>query len=45
MAEAAADGRGAVSVDGRMVDAASVKMAEHLLAKVAQIDARGLART
>ncbi len=40
MAAAAGAGRGAISVDGRMVDAASVKMAEHLLAKVAQIDAR-----
>ncbi|MCA1682954.1 MAG: CoA ester lyase [Actinobacteria bacterium] len=41
MAAAARDGRGAVSVDGRMVDAASIKQAEHLLAKVAQIDRRG----
>ena len=41
MSKAAAAGAGAVSVDGRMVDAASIKMAEHLLAKVAQIDRRG----
>jgi malyl-CoA/(S)-citramalyl-CoA lyase len=40
MDRAAASGSGAVSVDGRMVDAASVKMAEHLLAKVAQIEGR-----
>ena len=41
MEGAAATGAGAVSLDGRMIDAASIKMAEHLLAKVAQIDARG----
>jgi malyl-CoA/(S)-citramalyl-CoA lyase len=40
MEKGAGAGMGAVSVDGRMVDAASIKMAEHLLAKVAQIDAR-----
>jgi len=34
------DGSGAVSIDGRMIDAASIKMAEHLLAKVAQIEGR-----
>jgi malyl-CoA/(S)-citramalyl-CoA lyase len=44
MERGAGAGLGAVSVDGRMVDAASVKMAEHLLAKVAQIDARGSGR-
>jgi malyl-CoA/(S)-citramalyl-CoA lyase len=44
--EAGADaGMGAVSVEGRMVDAASVKMAEHLLAKMAQIDRRGEGRS
>lgn len=41
MERAAGAGSGAVSVDGRMVDAASIKMAEHLLAKVAQIGRRG----
>lgn len=33
-------GRGAISIDGRLVDAASIRMAENLLAKVEQIDAR-----
>ncbi len=41
MEEGADAGMGAVSVDGRMVDAASVKMAEHLLAKMDQIDRQG----
>jgi malyl-CoA/(S)-citramalyl-CoA lyase len=41
MQKGAGAGMGAVSVDGRMVDAASVKMAEHLLAKVEQIGRRG----
>jgi malyl-CoA/(S)-citramalyl-CoA lyase len=40
MREAAAEGRGAVSLDGRLIDAASIRMAENLLAKVMQIDAR-----
>ena len=34
MAGAAASGRGAVSMDGRLIDAASIKMAENLVAKV-----------
>ena len=41
MADAAAEGKGAVSLDGRLIDAASIRMAEALLAKVAQIEARG----
>ncbi|HEU0318653.1 MAG TPA: CoA ester lyase, partial [Solirubrobacteraceae bacterium] len=41
MEQGADAGMGAVSVGGRMVDAASVKMAEHLLAKVAQIHGQG----
>jgi malyl-CoA/(S)-citramalyl-CoA lyase len=45
MQAGAGAGMGAVSVDGRMVDAASIKMAEHLLAKVAQIDGRGGGRS
>jgi len=40
MNDAAADGRGAVSVDGRLLDAASVRMAENVLAKQTQIMAR-----
>ncbi len=40
MRAAAAEGRGAVSLDGRLIDAASIRMAENLLAKLTQIDAR-----
>ncbi len=40
MEEAAAQGKGAVSLDGRLVDAASIRMAENLLAKLEQIEAR-----
>ena len=40
MKEAAADGKGAVSLDGRLIDAASLRMAEHLLAKIALIEER-----
>jgi malyl-CoA/(S)-citramalyl-CoA lyase len=40
MEEAAGEGRGAVSLDGRLIDAASIRMAENLLAKLHQIDAR-----
>jgi malyl-CoA/(S)-citramalyl-CoA lyase len=40
MREAAAEGRGAVSLDGRLIDAASIRMAENLLAKLEQIEAR-----
>jgi hypothetical protein len=40
MKEAAADGKGAVSLDGRLIDAASLRMAEHLLAKIDLIEAR-----
>ncbi|HWE08836.1 MAG TPA: CoA ester lyase [Solirubrobacteraceae bacterium] len=41
MQAAAAEGRGAVSLDGRLIDAASIRMAENLLAKLEQIEARG----
>jgi malyl-CoA/(S)-citramalyl-CoA lyase len=41
MEEAAAQGKGAVSLDGRLIDAASIRMAENLLAKLEQIEARG----
>jgi malyl-CoA/(S)-citramalyl-CoA lyase len=40
MRDAAADGKGAVSLDGRLIDAASIRMAENLLAKLEQIEAR-----
>jgi malyl-CoA/(S)-citramalyl-CoA lyase len=40
MEEAAAQGKGAVSLDGRLIDAASIRMAENLLAKLEQIEAR-----
>jgi malyl-CoA/(S)-citramalyl-CoA lyase len=42
MEEAAAQGKGAVSLDGRLIDAASIRMAENLLAKLEQIEARRL---
>jgi malyl-CoA/(S)-citramalyl-CoA lyase len=34
MEDAAKEGKGAVSLDGRLIDAASIRMAEHLVAKV-----------
>ncbi len=40
MKDAAASGKGAVSLDGRLIDAASIRMAEGLLAKLEQIAAR-----
>jgi malyl-CoA/(S)-citramalyl-CoA lyase len=40
MRSAAADGKGAVSLDGRLIDAASIRMAENLLKKLEQIEAR-----
>jgi malyl-CoA/(S)-citramalyl-CoA lyase len=40
MEEAAKQGKGAVSLDGRLIDAASIRMAENLLAKLDQIEAR-----
>ena len=44
MKEAAAHGKGAVSLDGRLIDAASIRMAERLLAKIEQIELRAGAR-
>ncbi|MEA2384288.1 MAG: hypothetical protein QOH72_4259, partial [Solirubrobacteraceae bacterium] len=38
--DAAASGSGAVSLDGRLIDAASIRMAETLLAKLEQIEAK-----
>ncbi len=40
MEDAAKEGRGAVSLDGRLIDAASIRMAENLMAKVEQLSAR-----
>ncbi len=40
MEDAAAQGKGAVSLDGRLIDAASIRMAQNLLAKLEQIEAR-----
>jgi malyl-CoA/(S)-citramalyl-CoA lyase len=37
MEQAAAEGKGAVSLDGKLIDAASIKMAENLVAKVEQM--------
>ncbi len=37
LAEAAAEGKGAVSLDGRLIDAASIRMAENLVAKTGQL--------
>jgi len=39
MAQAAREGKGAVSLDGRLIDIASIRMAEALLAKAASIGA------
>jgi len=40
MAQAAREGKGAVSLDGRLIDIASIRMAEALLAKAEVIQAR-----
>ena len=40
MEEAAEHGKGAVSLDGRLIDAASLRMAEHLLTKIELIEER-----
>jgi malyl-CoA/(S)-citramalyl-CoA lyase len=40
MEEAAQAGNGAVSLDGRLIDAASLRMAEHLLTKIQLIEER-----
>ena len=40
MEQAAKQGKGAVALDGRLIDAASIRMAEQLIAKVDQIEAR-----
>jgi len=40
MEEGAKQGKGAVSLDGRLIDAASIRMAENLIAKVEQMRTR-----
>jgi malyl-CoA/(S)-citramalyl-CoA lyase len=40
MEEAAKEGKGALSLDGRLIDAASIRMAENLIAKIEQMNAR-----
>jgi malyl-CoA/(S)-citramalyl-CoA lyase len=40
MSQAAKDGKGAVSLDGRLIDAASIRMAQNLVRKVEQLRAR-----
>jgi malyl-CoA/(S)-citramalyl-CoA lyase len=40
MEEAAKQGKGAVSLDGRLIDAASIRMARNLVARADQIRAR-----
>jgi malyl-CoA/(S)-citramalyl-CoA lyase len=40
MEEAAKQGKGAVSLDGRLIDAASIRMAQNLMTKVEQMRAR-----
>ena len=40
MRDAAREGKGAVSLDGRLIDAASIRMAENLLAKLELIEQR-----
>ena len=40
MAEAARDGKGAVSLDGRLIDAASIRMAENVVNQINQIESR-----
>ncbi len=40
MGDAAREGKGAVSLDGRLIDAASLRQAEHVLAKVEAIELR-----
>jgi malyl-CoA/(S)-citramalyl-CoA lyase len=41
MAQGQSEGRGAVSLDGRLIDIASIRQAEALVVKAAQIEARG----
>ena len=43
MEQAAKEGKGAVSLDGRLIDIASIRMAESLLKKAESIAASGRA--
>ncbi len=40
MEQAAKEGKGAVSLDGRLIDAASIRMAENVVRQIKQIEAR-----
>jgi malyl-CoA/(S)-citramalyl-CoA lyase len=40
MEDGAKEGKGAVSLDGRLIDAASIRMAQNLVSKVEQMQAR-----
>jgi malyl-CoA/(S)-citramalyl-CoA lyase len=40
MDKAAKEGKGAVSLDGRLIDAASIRMAENVVRQIEQIEAR-----
>lgn len=40
MEQAAKEGKGAVSLDGRLIDAASIRMAENVVKQIEQIEAR-----
>lgn len=40
MAQAAKEGKGAVSLDGRLIDAASIRMAENVVRQMKQIESR-----
>ena len=44
MEDAAKQGRGAVSLDGRLIDAASIRMAENLLSQVERSGVAGVSR-
>jgi malyl-CoA/(S)-citramalyl-CoA lyase len=41
MQQAAKEGKGAVSLDGRLIDAASIRMAENVVNQMKQIESRG----
>lgn len=41
MSQAAKEGKGAVSLDGRLIDAASIRMAENVVNQIKQIESRG----
>jgi malyl-CoA/(S)-citramalyl-CoA lyase len=44
MEEAAAEGKGAVSLDGRLIDAASIRQAQVMVDKAVQIESSLAAR-